>query len=248
VTDTADKDITPEVVGGFRIGEAYPWFGPAGPVQPVVLYHAAETGSIWDPYCGIEVVEGTLALGVQYTNFNHIIHHAAWAQRWTLGTRARGGEVDNDGAQQVVADPTTVIELEQEEDAPNAQVGQWALVADPEKVFNSIRQNERRLIEQAVGGVEVTRETSDIRSGYSLAVGREAQILAQERYAPVFRRGDRQALQVWSALLSTHHGADYPTSWPTATGAQRLTRSGTLRPEADIEYAIPGGVAAAPTT
>lgn len=249
VTDEKGADISKDLLGGAKTGEAYPWRALGGaPVQPVVLYHAAETGAVWDPYAGIEVVEGSMHLSIQYTNFNHIIHNAAWSQRYTIGLTARGGDQGEGGTQQVVADPAVVMQFDPDEDAAQAQAGQWALTADPERVIASIRQYERRLIEQAVGGVEVTRESSDIRSGYSLAVSREAQILAQERYAPVFRRPDREALRVWSALLGAARGVDYPTIWPTRTGGVRLTRSGSPRPEADIEYAIPGGVPSAPAT
>jgi hypothetical protein len=100
-----------------------------------------------------------------------------------------------------------------------------------------------------VGGVETTRSTSDIRSGASLAVSREAQILAQERYAPVFRGADRRALQVWSALLATDRGTDYPLTWAAQTGRKRQGATGAVRPERDIEYNLSSPVAGdIPTT
>ena len=182
-----------------------------------------------------------MMLALHYTHFGHVLRHAAWAQRYMAGVRPRGGEATADGmATQIVADAATVLDLEIDEESvgTSPQIGQWSSSANPEQMMAAIRAYERRLIEQAVGGVEVTRGTSDIRSGYSLAVGREAQILAQERFAPVFRRADRLALAVWSALLGADRKQDYPTSWPTVTGGTRTTATGSTRTEHDVEYAI----------
>lgn len=241
VTDGKGNDISEAILGD--VAGTYPWRArDASPVQPVVLYHASETGTTWDPYTASSIVNGSLMLSLHYTHLGHIFRHAAWAQRYMAGVRPRGGDVAEDGSTHVVADAATVLDLELDEDAAagTVQIGQWSTTADPEKFMNATRIYERRLIEQAVGGVEVTRETSDIRSGYSLAVGREAQVLAQERYAPVFRAADRRALAVWSALLGADRGQDYPTNWPTQTGKTRMTISGGTRPERDIEYSIPG--------
>ena len=246
-TDTKGRDITSEVI---ERPEVYPWTYRGAPIQPAVMYHAARTGQTWDAYEGIEVHEGAFTIARQYTHFGHVIRHSAHAQRYMVNARARNAEAGPDGTtSQVVADSATVLDLAVDSDdgATNAQIGQWTASVDPEKMIASIRANEKRMVEQALGGVEITRQSSDIRSGYSLAVGREAQILAQEEYAPVFRHSDRQALKVYSALLAEHRDRDYPVSWPTRTGGERVTMSGSTRPEYDIEYSIPGGVSSSPT-
>lgn len=243
VTDRAGKDITAHVREG---ATGYPWRGPdGGCLQPVVMYHASETGQTWDPYTKRETVEGTIHLALHYTHLGHLIRHAAHAQRYTVGARPRGVDVGEDGdrnTQQVIADAANVIQMEPDEDAPagSVQIGQWQATMDPERLMSAIRAYERRLIEQAVGGVEVTRGTSDIRSGASLAIGREAQIIAQERCAPVFRAADRRALQLWSAQLAAYTGRDFPLSWPTSTGETWTTSTGAVRPLRDIEYHIGG--------
>jgi len=45
------------------------------------------------------------------------------------------------------------------------------------------------------------RTSSDIRSGYSLAVSREEKIALQKGYAPTFRYSDKLLLQLVSRLL-----------------------------------------------
>jgi hypothetical protein len=243
VTDRQGKDITEEIRDG---STGYPWRGPDGTyLQPVIMQHAAETGQTWDPYTKRETVEGTIHLALHYTHLGHLIRHAAHSQRYTVGARPRGVDLGDEehgqqNTQQVIADAANVIQMEPDEDAPagSVQIGQWAATMDPEKLMGAIRAYERRLIEQAVGGVEVTRGTSDIRSGASLAIGREAQILAQERCAPVFRMADRRALQLWSAQLATYTGRDLAQTWPTTTGQLWGTSTGATRPMRDIEYHI----------
>lgn len=241
VTDRTGNDITAQIRGD---ATGYPWRGPSGEyVQPVIMHHAAESGQTWDPYTKRETVEGTIHLALHYTHLGHLIRHAAHAQRYTVGAHARGaqmGDEEQASSAQVIADAASVIQMDPDEDAPagSVQIGQWAATMDPEKLMAAIRSYERRLIEQAVGGVEVTRGTSDIRSGASLAIGREAQIIAQERCAPVFRMADRRAIQVWSALLATYTGRNLPLTWPTTTGQTWQTSTGATRPMRDIEYHI----------
>lgn len=227
-TNEKGEDITGDLRGG---ATDFPWVGQDGaPLMPVVMHHRNVTGYAWDPYTGAELVDGALQLSLLYTHYSHIIRQAAWKQRYMVGGKFRGAEMSEDGSSKaVVADPAVVLDIEADEGATQPMIGQWDQSADPEKIIASIRIYERRLVEQAAGGVEVTRETSDIRSGYSLAVGREERLSQQQMYAPVFRSVDRQKLRIWSELLAVSRGVSYPTSWPTRLGPTR-------QDPADIEY------------
>jgi len=240
-TDTRGSDITMDVIGT----NIYPWIGQDGPIQPVVFRHAAMSGMAWDPYFGKQIVEGGLSLSVLFTHYAHVVRHATWAQRWALGVRPRGATTTDGGARQVVADPATLLQLEQDEDATSPQVGQWTAATDAEKLVKSILLYERRLMDQAIGGVAVSRQQSDVRSGMALAVSRDSLARAEARFAPVFRADDRRAIAIWSSLLGAATGKTYPTTWPATTGRTRQSIFGNERPEYDIEYAVTTPIAGA---
>jgi len=209
--DADGVDVSSEVLrpegdeGGAYRGEAYPWRVDGAPVLPFVLYHAEDTGQVFDPYTGREVVEGTLQLGVLYTYYNHVVRNAAWGQRYVVGAQPVGASADPTGQRsQIVTDPATLLLLEPMDlDGAGGQVmvGQWTPPVDPEAILRSVIRYERRLVEMAVGGSQVTRETSDIRSGYSLAVSRDAEADARIGYAPTFSRGDLAACRLTAGLL-----------------------------------------------
>lgn len=211
-TDAQGRDVSAQVLrpagqeGGAYRGAEYPWRLEGRPVLPFVVYHAEDTGSVWDAYSGREVVEGALQLGVLYTYYNHIIRNAAWGQRYVVGAQPVGAASSPTGLRsEITTDPAALLVLEPMDlDGQGGQVivGQWNSPVDPEKVLGSILRYERRLVESAVGAAEVTRQEADIRSGYSLAVSREAQEDAQVGYAPLFERADLEVLRLTAALLN----------------------------------------------
>jgi hypothetical protein len=222
VTSRDGQDITEAVLGGNFDGAAYPYrLADGTPILPYTLYHAAETGCLWDAYTMREVVEGSLMLGVYLTFYGHILRHASWPQRYIVGASPMGAEVvDGDGGEsavarrEVTADPAVVIEMAPD---PNFSgqpiIGQWTTSADPEAVLRSIAMYERRVLTLAgVTAPDVTRTDSDIRSGYSLAVSRESIREAQRAFEPQFRRGDLSTLALSAALLNRATGSSYPES------------------------------------
>ena len=201
--DKDGGDVSQEVLGGVFSGDNYPWLAPDGrALMPYIVYHAANTGWMWDPYTGREVVEGTLQLSVFYSFFSHVNRNTAWKQRYILGAEPAGLGVSVDGRPEMVTDPATVIMLRQLEDYEGQpMIGQWDDPTDPQRVIDSIQTYERRVISMALGAAEVTRREADVRSGYSLAVSRESQRSAQRSYEPMFRRSDLLMLSTVSQLM-----------------------------------------------
>jgi hypothetical protein len=208
-TKTDGSDVSEAVLGGEFRGEAYPFRDADGaPVMPVVLYHASETGTLWDPYTGSEIVEGSLLLGVYLTYWGHVVRTCAWSQRYAAGVEVVGAESDtSDGAgaatMEITPDPSTVLMMRQADDAGGGQavIGQWAPPVDPATLIGAIRAYEERMVEAAGLRVDVTRQSSDIRSGYSLAVARDAIREAQRIYEPLFARSDALVLTVVAQLM-----------------------------------------------
>lgn len=217
VHDSDGKDVTGDVLGETYTGKDYPYRRADGtPIVPYGLYHAAETGCLFDPFTYREIVEGSLNIGVLLTFYGHLVRNAAWAQRYAvnlepIGMEATGELGERSRRRQIVTDPATLLLLKRINDATEGQVGQWSAPGDPEAVLRSISMYERRI--QLIAGFtppEVTRQEADIRSGYSLAVDREALRERQRVFLPQFRRGDRQVLSIAAALLNRVRGTSYP--------------------------------------
>lgn len=178
------------------------------PVLPYVLYHAARGGSLWDPYHGREVVEGTLNVGVYWTFTGHCLRNASWPQRWMLGVEVAGAQLEDGSSQEprreVVADPAVVLELQPTADYQGQpQAGQWQTASDPLHFAEAVVLYERRLIAYAgLDPSDVQRVSGDPRSGYSLAITREGKREAQRRLAPVFALPDAELLRVTAIAVN----------------------------------------------
>jgi hypothetical protein len=209
--DARGNDATDRVVGAGFAGEGYPYRIDGRAVVPVAVYHAAETARLWDPYTGCELVEGSLHLGVLLTFFGHVVRTAAWAQRYLVGAEPQGAVgVDAGGGvgarAEIVTDPSTVLMLQAIDGASQPVVGQWGPPVAPLDLIKAVQVYEERLAEGAGLRLDVTRQSSDIRSGYSLAVARESIREAQAGYAPVFRRADVRLLRLTAAALGLDAG------------------------------------------
>ena len=182
-------------------------------VLPYVLFHAAECGWLWDPYSHKEVVWGSLWISLLLTFYNHTVRSASWPQRWIAGATipAAGVRDAPDAARmEVITDPATVLMLEPGGEG-QVMVGQWNPAADPKALLESIQMYERSMLTRAgLAPPGVTRQSADIRSGYSLAVERESVREQQRQWAPSFHRGDSAVLRLCAVALNTAEGTRYP--------------------------------------
>ena len=210
-------DVTADVLGTTE----WRYNGAAGPVLPYVLHHAAEVGWLWDPYTQREVMEGSLNIGLLLSFYAHCIRNASWPQRWLVNAQPQGAGVRDSGdggsRMEVTTDPATVLMLVGE-DGATVMAGQWGSPADPEAILRSVSMYERRILDHAgMPSADVTRQQADIRSGYSLAVAREATREQQRLTEPAFRRGDLEALRISAVALNTAEGTSYPEDGYTIT-------------------------------
>ncbi len=203
-----EEDVSRQVLGGEFHCQAYPFRDASGaPIMPVVFYHAAETASLWDPYTGQEIVEGSILLGIYLTYFGHVIRTSAWAQRYAAGVDLGVDEVNADAGdasptREIIPDPSRVLLLRaDDEQAGQIIIGQWAPPVDPLQLIQAIRIYADWLVQAAGLRTDVTKQSSDIRSGYSLAVARDAIREAQRVYEPLFARADTRLLTVTAQLL-----------------------------------------------
>jgi len=213
IETTDGRDITSDY---FEEPPPYPYVDQRGrPVTPYVWYHAAESGSLWDPYEQCELWYGTVNLGVQWTFYQHALKNASWPQRIIIGLVPVGATVegeDGEARQVVTTDPSVVLQLTQ---APGAdregRTEQWDAGIDPTVIATAASEYERRLLEQA--GVEadsVTRRSSDPRSAVAIVASRELRREVQRRYAPVFAPSDERLCEL-IAIAYNSVGLSLPT-------------------------------------
>jgi hypothetical protein len=202
-----------EIAGTRRSGDQYPFrFSDNRPYIQHVIFHASRTGRLWDAFENRELVDGTLSVGVLWTFFGHSVRNASWPQRWTINAKPSGSTTAGHGAsarESVTADPAMVLQLEAVEEGMQPSAGQWQNSSDPAKLQEAISAYEQTMFAD-VPGLEATRSSGDPRSGYALAVSREAQRAAQRRFSPVFSRGDRAIMRRVAAMLGTVNGIKLP--------------------------------------
>jgi hypothetical protein len=212
VEATDGEDLSSQFLpDGVGSGEAaYPYALDDGtPVLPYVLYHAAQTGKLYDAFDGIEIVEGTYEVATLWSFWGHCARDASWPQRWGIGVRVLGATQEGSAAtarDTVVTDPATVILLtpsESLEQGVQPSVGQWEPGADPKILAESIISYESRLPIYAGGNpADFARTSGDPRSGYALAISLEGQRAASRRYEQTQRIGDLQLLTLICAALN----------------------------------------------
>ena len=207
--DSKGKEIGPRLAG-----DAYPFVSADDvAVLPYVMYHTTDTGRLWDPYTDRELVSGSLNLGVYLTMFGHSVLNASWPQRYTVGAEIEGADLDTGNGVTVrglVLDAAKLATFRSQEGV-TAQIGQFDAGCDPEALFRALSLYERRLLLSAgLHPPDVTRQQADVRSGYSLAVAREAVREQQRLSEPSFRRADMAAIRLAAIALNSATGSSYP--------------------------------------
>lgn len=197
-----DIDISEKILGGTQL--SYPFIDGQKAYVPFVIYRAFDNGSTWNTFAGKEIVNATLRLCLFYTYYAHCVKNAAWSQRYAVNISIPGAEIedetDREPISKIVSDPATVQLFTSATEGVQPQIGSFSTPIDIKGLMESIKVYEDRIY-TAVVGQSVMRTSSDIRSGYSLAVSREEKIALQKGYAPTFKYSDKLILQLVSRLL-----------------------------------------------
>ena len=217
--DDRHTDHTERVLGAEVSGPAYPYRRTDGtPVLPYVLYHAERMGDrLWDPYEGIETVEGSLDLAVGWSFWFHVLRDASWPQRWMANATVAGLDVGDAGSgigaarPEIETDPANVLALTAIESGNQIMVGQWQPGGDPEALARSLMQFAVRLAQDAgLPSSDLQKVSADPRSGQAIALSNEGKRAAQRRYAPHLRSSDEALVALSAVLLNRATGSAYP--------------------------------------
>lgn len=209
------EDLSELFIGGASTGDSYPYrYSDGEPFLPYVLYHAALTGELWDPYEGIEVVEGSLNAAVGWSMFFHCFRDASWPQRYGVNVQVPGAsvvDVDDGRRAEVVTDPTSLLMLESNGEPGQALVGQWNPGADVSMLADTLTKFEARIAEfYGVSPADIQRLGGQARSGYAISISRSGQRAASARLEPIFRLADLEMTQKSAALLNRATGSSLP--------------------------------------
>jgi len=236
VMDARQKtDLSDEFLPADRDGYSQFTTSDGTPILPFTLYHAAETGRLWDAWQARELVEGTLELGVKYTFLGHQERNASWPQRYMVDCELAvpGVVADEDGnlikRREIVADPSVVLPLNSREDGRGQpQIGQWDTSADVEQYQGVIDRYDARLFSYTgAQAPQAQRDNADPRSGYAISLNKDAQREAQRQWEPLFRRGDENTIAVAATLLNRDAEKRGDATWvPLPETGWRVTYQG----------------------
>lgn len=215
-------DVTVAVLGAPQSGDAYPFRWTQGdrggePFLPYILYHAMRRECLFDPYEGVEVVDGSLDVATGYTFLQHGIFKASWPQRWAMGCYVRGTvskDTDKGRRSEVPTDPTSLLHLEVEQGVTNPQVGQWGSSIDVESLARTIGMLEKAVSD--FDGLDMSHivhgDTANPWSAEALMITREGKRQAQERYKSELRPSDLETIEKLVAVENLATGDNHPES------------------------------------
>ena len=216
LSEDGGEDLSGIFLGtpGGLVGDAYPYRLEGRPCLPYILYHAARTGHLFDPFEGSELVEGSLTVAVLWTFWRHCVRDASWPQRYAVGVRPAGGSLTevNKNMAYIPTDPASLLNFEPSTDA-NPILGQFNAGADPVALGEAIRAYAADLsMDFGISETDLARLGGSPRSGYAISLSREGVRGAQRRAEPQFRRGDIETLSKISAFTNAATGGRLPES------------------------------------
>ena len=203
IEDESGEDLTrlfPDIP--HYTGDNWPnaWRINGAPFIPIELYHAVRTGKLFDPYRGIELVDGSLTVAGLWSMWQHIVRDCSHPQRWTFNAELEGVEV-RDGVASVVTDPATLLSFSTRP-GQTGSAGQFSPGGDPEAIARAIQMFGSDL----VAGFDLTpgdvkRVHTEARSGYAIEITKDDQREAQKKFTPTFSRSDIALLSKTAAML-----------------------------------------------
>lgn len=198
-------------------GADYPYRDSQGrPFLPVVLYHAEKTGYLWDTYTGSAQLYGSLSAACYFTMWGHLVKSASWSQKYVAGLTLAGLNTldQNELARRasISTDPSSILVFTQDPDAQGQPlVGSFGIATDPNDLLESVSKYEMRVaLSAGLSPSDISRQSSDPRSGFALAVSKSGQREAQKKFAPVFRMSDEELLAKTAILANRFLGTSLP--------------------------------------
>lgn len=209
------EDVTRTVLGGkearrFEDGD-YPYRWTQGPRQgqpflPYSAYHAMRKESFWDPYEGLEVVEGSLDIATAHTFVLHTMFKASYPLRYGVGVIVPGAvpiQTSFGPRTEIPTGPNALLHLASDGTLQTPIIGQWGAGADPEMLARTTSMLERAVADfDGNDSAHVVRDTANPWSAAALSISREGKRAAQQRYSPELQPSDLETLEKLAAIAN----------------------------------------------
>jgi hypothetical protein len=210
------RDVTEAVLGGDFSGENYPYRrADKTPVLPYVMYHARDTGKLWNAWDGIEVMIGSLNAAVYWTMAGHAAKDASGRVVAVLGAEVQGVEAKQSpttGApvRTMVMEPGTFVFFESSGNTP-ASVSEIGPGSELKTLEDFAMGYERRIAVMAgINPSDIQRLGGDARSGYAIAISNQGKRAAQEQQVELYRRYDLELLELSAIICNRLLGTTFP--------------------------------------
>jgi hypothetical protein len=197
-----------------RSGDQYEWVDPTTgrPFIPSTLYHAEDTGCLYDPDGWHELFDGTYMVAMFASFFTHVMNNASWKQAVGINVNVRGGKATGDGDDQsrhVTADPSSILMFDGDE---SASISMLDTPADPGGVVEAIIVFADWVLSQvgmrAAAGNNRNQERPE--SGMAITVRGDSLVKTQQAFVEQFRAGDLQLLKVVAQVSNALGGPLVP--------------------------------------
>ena len=216
---TLGEDVSRVFMNGELSGDAYPFRDKDDkPFLPIVIYHAQKTGKLWNSFDCQTQVEGSLCAMILFSFWLHVVRDCSWVQRYATNVMVSGlthNSLDEPARRSSIStDPSSILIFSQDPDI-NTQplIGQFQAGADPEKLLQAVASYEYRVaVSAGISPSELTRTSSDPRSGFSLSVSRQGMRESSRAYAPIFRISDEELCSKTAILCNRYLGTSLPES------------------------------------
>lgn len=231
-------DVTVDVLGAEEAGRPYRWVDPDGrPYLPWVLYHAADTGQMWDSGEWHELVQGTYAIAMLWTFWIHALKEASWEQKVAIdlvlqGTRTAGSGADT--RSRIAVDPASILMFKSTDG--RGTVTSIGASIDPLAMAQAIVAYQQIVATHlGVSPADVQVTSGSGQSGVAISLTRAGIRTMQRRYQPQFRAGDEELLQ---KVAWTHNIFGDPSYPKLPASGYRVTYAGVPLTAEEIRTAL----------
>lgn len=219
VYDLKGGELRVEDLGGKRRDDllppeyqpgTWPWVDAAGPFMPWVVYHAAPTGKLWDPWTLCELFDASFDVAVLWNGYHHVMRDASWAQKYAINLELASTTRVSEGTAEVVTAPTSLLRFRTIDGTPG-EIGVLEPAVDVVQYGEAVLTYQRTAIATLGLHPADLEKTGGAESGYAIQLRRSAQRRMAEAMEPQFRVGDEATLSLIARVSNTFGGTSYPT-------------------------------------
>lgn len=213
IEDDKGRDITDIFLPEEAVGR-YDWVDEDGtPYLPWILYHAQDTGDIWDPYFWSELLWGTMDVGLCWTFWLHAVKDCSWDQKYGINVDLVGATTEGEGANsrsRVPTDPASILLFRQRTTEGASSLGSFSRPIDPKNIGDAVLAYQKTVSQSAGLDPADVQTKSGAESGVAITIRRDAVRRLQASFEDEFRAADTELLRKFARVSNTFGGTSLP--------------------------------------